>query len=274
MRFRIASLAGSPDRPNEDFALASRSVAVVVDGLTARTDTGCIHGVAWFAEQLGRSVLRFGLLSPTDSLRSAIIHTAAQHADTCDLADPATPCAAIAIVQAGNADRLHYLVLGDVSVVLAGDSGMRVVSDQRINGTAQAQRAEADRFPPGSEAKTAALIRMKRVEIAARNTPDGYWIAGTDPAAAEHAVTGDLSLSDLTRVALLSDGATRAVDPFRLLDWTGVLDLMGRGGPSELIARVRAAEQSTDSMARWARNKVSDDATAIYCDNLHERECA
>ena len=111
MRVRIAGVPGSPDRPNEDHALANQSMAVVADGLTARTDTGCIHSVSWFAEQLCRSVLRSGHLPPADSLRSAITHTASLHADTCDLADPATPCAAVAIVRLTNDGRLHYLVL-------------------------------------------------------------------------------------------------------------------------------------------------------------------
>ncbi len=273
MRVRIAGVPGSPGRPNEDHALANQSMAVVVDGLTARTDTGCIHSVAWFAEQLCRSVLRFGRLLPADSLRSAITHTASLHVDTCDLSDPATPCAAVAIVQLTEDGRLHHLVLGDVTVVLASDSVRRVVSDQRISRTAIAQRAEADSLPYGSDAKTAALTRMKRVEIESRNSPGGYWIAGTDPAAADHAIVGEMPPSEITRAALLTDGAARAVDLFRLIDWASALDLMGRGGPRELIARVRAVEQSDTGATRWPRNKVSDDATAIYCDNLHEFEC-
>jgi hypothetical protein len=114
---------------------------------------------------------------------------------------------------------------------------------------------------------------MKRVEIESRNSPGGYWIAGTDPEAADHAIVGEMPLSDLTRFALLSDGAARAVDLFHLIDWASALDLMGRGGPRELIARVRAVEQCDTGATRWPRNKISDDATAIYCDNIHECEC-
>lgn len=45
MRVQIASEPGSASTPNEDHAAAGHSLAVVVDGLTARTESGCIHGV-------------------------------------------------------------------------------------------------------------------------------------------------------------------------------------------------------------------------------------
>ena len=274
MRVQIATLPGSAEKPNEDFACANPTTAVVVDGLTARTDTGCNHGTAWFAEHLAQGVLRFGRSNPAEALRSAIASTASLHADTCDLSDPATPCAAVAIVQIGDDGRLRHLVLGDVSIALAGHDGTRVVSDGRVDGTARAQRAEATRLPHGSDAKSDALTRMKRVEIEARNRPGGYWVAGADATAVDHAVTGEVPMTDVHRVALLSDGAARAVDLFRLTDWPGVIELLSESGPQALVARVRAAERSDEVATRWPRNKISDDATALYCDDLHERKCA
>jgi hypothetical protein len=266
VRVQIASEPGSPDRPNEDYAAADRNVVVIVDGLTARTDTGCIHGVSWFAKKLANAVLNFGHLRPVEALKSAIQHTATMHSDTCDLTNPATPCAAVAIVQVEGA-HVHYLVLGDVTVVIAnGDE--RVISDQRINSTALDHRAEADRLPTGSEAKSAALVRMKQAEIAARNSPGGYWIAGADPVSAEHALTGDIAWSQSGRIALLTDGAARAVDLFAIFDWPEVLEILSDSGPRDLIARVRDVEHADATASRWPRNKISDDATAVYCDQL------
>ena len=273
MRVRIATRPGVAGGPNEDHGCADRHTAVVVDGLTARTATGCTHGTAWFAEQLAGNVLRFGGADPADALRAAIVRTASLHSGTCDLSEPATPCAAVAVVRVGRDGRLRYLVLGDVSVVFGGVGGTHVVSDRRIDQVARAQRVEADGLPHGSDAKRAALTRMKQAEIGARNRPGGYWIAGADPAAVDHAVTGEVSLSGLSSVALLTDGAARAVEPFHLTDWAGVLELLAGSGPLELIARVRAAERADVDVVRWPRNKVSDDATAAYCDDLHEHEC-
>ncbi|HYH32344.1 MAG TPA: hypothetical protein VD903_18395 [Pseudonocardia sp.] len=280
MHVRIATLPGRADRPNEDHAAACGGTAVVVDGVTARTETHCVHGVAWFAEHLARGVLDARHRAPRDALRAAIVATAARHAATCDLAAPATPCAAVGIVQVGDG-RLRYLVLGDVTVVLGGKSGERVVCDGRVEDTARAQRDAAARLPLGSPARDAALREMKLVEIAARNRAGGYWIAGADPAAADEALVGEVALPDVTRVALLSDGAARAVDPFGLTDWRGVLHLLAHDGPRELLDRVRAAERADPDATRRPRTKVSDDATAVFWDDLagagddlRERECA
>lgn len=274
MRVRIATSPGRADRPNEDHAVASGDTAVVVDGVTARTETHCVHGVAWFAEHLARGVLEAHRRTPRDALRSAIVTTAARHDGTCDLAASATPCAAVGIVQVGDDGRLRYLVLGDVTVVLGGEGGERVVCDGRVADTARALRDAAVRLPVAAPERDAALREMKRAEIAARNRPGGYWIAGADPEAADQAVVGEVALADVTRVALLSDGAARAVDPFGLTDWAGVLDLLDRDGPDELLARVRAAERADGEAIRHPRTKVSDDATALFCDDLRERECA
>lgn len=267
MRVRIATRPGVADHPNEDHAAAGDDTAVVVDGLTARTPTQCVHGVAWFAGQLATAVLRAGLPEPREALRTAIAETAARHASTCDLDAPATPCAAVGVVRVGEG-RLRYLVLGDVSIVLGGDGGEQVVCDRRVEAAARAQRAAAGRLPPGSPERAAALREMKRAEIALRNRPGGYWVAGADPAVAEHALVGEVPLAGLTRVALLTDGAARAVDPFGLTDWRGLLDVLAGPGPEELIARVRAAEQADAGATRWPRTKVSDDATAVLCDDL------
>jgi hypothetical protein len=272
VRVQIATLPGAADKANEDFACADRTTAVVVDGVTERTGTGCVHGTAWFAEQLARGVLGTDhVASLSEALRHAIIRTAGLHSDTCDLSDPATPCGAIGIVRVGRDGRLRYLALGDVSIVLANDQVQRVVTDERVERTAQKLRAEAGRLPSGSAARTAALIRMKRAEIAARNQSGGYWVAGADPSAADHAITGEVAVADVHRVALLSDGAARAVEPFRLTGWPGVLDLLATRGPSELLACVRAAERADPDAMRWPRTKTSDDATAVYCDGLGDR---
>jgi hypothetical protein len=270
VRVRIATRPGSAERPNEDHAVADATTAVVVDGLTARTGTGCAHGTAWFAAQLARDVLDAPGAGPRDVLRTGIARTAARHAGTCDLADPATPCAAVALVRITDG-LLRYAVLGDVSVVLAGGGGTRVVSDQRGADVAREERAGAARLPLGSDARAAALVGMKRAEIAQRNRASGYWVAGADPGAADEALTGEVPLDALTRVALLTDGAARAVDTFGLTDWPGLLDLLADAGPDALLDRVRAAERADADATHWPRTKVSDDATAVSChDLLHD----
>lgn len=263
MQVTTATEPGSPSRANEDSTASGPDIFVLLDGATARTGTGCIHGVSWFAGHLAEGIKDHAPLGPAGALAAAISRTADLHRDTCDLSHPGTPSAAVAIVQV-TGSTMRYLVLGDVTVVIDSTDGMQVVSDQRVSQTAAAERAAADAMHASDPEKAAALVRMKHAELAARNVPGGFWVATTDPAAAEHALTGEIPVSEVRRVAVLSDGAARAVE-FGLYDWPDVLDLLRDAGPDALIRQVRGAEASDPDATRWPRNKISDDATAAYC---------
>lgn len=254
---------GNAEKDNEDWVRVSQDLVLVLDGATARTDTGCAHGVAWFVDQLGKAIVeRASQLSLADSVAESIRYVAGLHPE-CDLTHPGTPSAAVGALRIAG-DWAQHFVLGDVSVVLDVDNQVRVITDNRVSLTASSERAEADRYPIGSSAKQSALLRMKRQELAARNRPGGYWIAETNPAAVDHALTGQTRLGQLRRFAVLSDGAARAVATFGLCDWASALELMQAAGATELIRQVRAAEQSDPDGTRWPRNKCSDDATAVF----------
>ena len=55
MRVLLASEPGAAERPNEDFAAAVPGAVVLLDGAgyVPDSDTGCVHGVAWYARTLG-----------------------------------------------------------------------------------------------------------------------------------------------------------------------------------------------------------------------------
>jgi hypothetical protein len=111
-------------------------------------------------------------------------------------------------------------------VIVETVDGIEVFNDDRVETTAQAERAEANRYPFGSAQKQAALLRMKHAELALRNQPGGFWVAAADPTVVTHAITGQFPLNTVRRVAVLTDGATRLVSMFQLLDWRGVLDVL------------------------------------------------
>jgi len=250
---------------NEDWSATTPDLVVVLDGATVRTETGCRHGAAWFARKLGAAILSGAAVRSTplrDVLADAIGEVAQRHPE-CDLTHPGTPSAGVAIVRLDDGV-LRWLVLGDVTVVLdTTTDGIVTVSDQRISASATRQRAEADRYLIGTAEKAAALVAMKHVELAARNTPDGYWIAAADPAAVEHAITGEASIDTVPRFAVLTDGAARFVDMFSLGEWDAVLDTIGKHGPRAFTQRVRRAEESDPLGAVYPRNKTSDDATVV-----------
>jgi hypothetical protein len=265
MRVSAFSDPANGEDDNEDWVSASPGLIVVLDGLTARTDTGCHHGIAWYATNLGSALSTFASNRDTplaSALRSAIQHVANQHSE-CDLTNSATPAAAVAILRTNN-DVLEYLVLGDITIVLDGQDGLQVITDDRVDNTARVEREGADRYPIGSPGKQAALLRMKRAELDARNRPGGYWIAAADPNVVTEALTGKFVLDGLRRAAVLSDGGARIVRLFELLDWSSLLDLLDQAGPGQVVRRIRAAESADPDGRRWPRNKQSDDATIVY----------
>jgi hypothetical protein len=124
LRVTAHSEPGSPDKPNEDAIVISVDTVAVLDGATARTDTGCIHGVAWFVRRLAEALVEHSDLTASDSLASAISETAGQHRGTCDLEHPGAPSAALGIVQARDGV-LRYLLLGDVTLAIERPGGSK-----------------------------------------------------------------------------------------------------------------------------------------------------
>lgn len=265
MYFTGATDAGS-SAENEDWSATTPDLVVVLDGATVRTETGCRHGAAWFARKLGAAILSGAAVrtTPLPDVLADAIHEVAELHPECDLTHPGTPSAGVAIVRL-EGGVLRWLVLGDVTVVLdTTTDGIVTVSDQRISASATPQRAEADRHLIGTAEKAAALVAMKHVELAARNTTDGYWIAAADPTAVEHAITDEIPVDTVPRLAVLTDGAARYVDMFGLGKWDAALDAIGKQGPRAFTQLVRRAEESDPLGAVYPRNKTSDDATVVF----------
>lgn len=251
MSHRYVSCVAGDGAVNEDIAELGSTWAFVLDGATAPPlDNGCRHGVRWYVDRLAEQMvdrLRRGELAPlADLLADSIKAVTAGHAGTCDVTNPSSPTSTVGMVRERDG-QLDYLVLADSPVILDVAGEIRPVLDERI-----------DHLPAYD------LDTVTRV----RNTDGGFWVAGTDPAAAHQAVTGSVPLADVRRVVLATDGATRLVDVFGVLDWPGLVDICtgpAGGGPRELIARTRRIEAEPDVpiLPRARRKKGSDDATVI-----------
>lgn len=254
----------------EDFAAATPHAVVVLDGVSVPVgmDTGCIHGTPWYVQELGvRLLAKVGTETREkaplpDLLAEAIEETSALHAGTCDLSHPGTPAATVAVLR--QFGHLGYLVLSDSAVVVDGFGGVRVFQDSRVDATAVelADVVLATATDDASHAeRRRAMIAQRRQ---ARNVPGGYWIASSNPEAAQHAVTGSIQVGRARRAAVLTDGAMRLHD-FGLTTWEELLDVMDLHGPAELIRQVRNAEDEDPTCIKWPRTKTYDDATAVFC---------
>jgi hypothetical protein len=252
--------AGHPGRPNEDFVGAVPTAVVLVDGagITGAEDL-CRHGTAWYAHRLGTTLLaRLSLDAAggsgsdlTEVLAAAIDEVTDLHRDTCRVEDPSSPCATVAMVRLVD-ERVEHLLLGDSVVVLDALEGPpQVVEDRREPDTARPFLAALRGLEPGTPEHEAVLDEARGVFRSSRNQPGGFWVAKDDgPAAAAEALTGSRELVELRGAVLLSNGASRVVDRFALLEWAQLF----AQDPDELIRLVRAAELEHDVEA--------DDATA------------
>jgi hypothetical protein len=267
MRTLLATSAGHPDRPNEDFVAASPDVVVLVDGAgIPGTESICRHGVAWYAHTLGAALLanltRGVSTDPASALADSIDQVAAQHRHTCDIANPSSPQATVAVIRE-QGDLVDYLVLADAFVALdPAASAPLVVTDLREVAVRNECTAPLQGLSVGTREYDRVRGEVVEALRARRNQPGGYWVAKDDPRAATEAVTGSASRRDLKGAALLSNGASRIVDPYRLVDWPCALALLRASGPDELLRRIRQAE-GTGSLPGF---EEPDDATAAYAD--------
>ncbi|MDZ5441320.1 hypothetical protein U2F26_01055 [Micromonospora sp. 4G57] len=272
MRVRSASAAAPGRLENEDAVFRLGPLVGVLDGATVPEgfDTGCVHGPAWYvrhlAARIGLALAARPAATLMSSLAAAILAVRADHGGDCDLDHPGTPSSTVCLLREGG-DQVDYLVLCDSPLVLDAGGQVSVVSDERLDtAMAELRRTAADL--PGGEVDPVTRFRQAvMVQRERMNRTHGYWAAAADPDAAYHAVTGTLPLRGpgaLRRAALLSDGASCAVEQFGLFDWAGLLDVTAAEGPEGLIARVRAAER--DHPDRLRRHKRTDDASVVFCE--------
>ncbi len=238
----------APGGGNEDAVAVGDRFAVVLDGATAEPGfgSGCRHGVRWFARSIAAEL---GRLLGTDGdgaslpvlLGDAAGTVRAAHSGTCDLADPRSPSATVAMLRL-RGDRVEHLVLGDAVLLLRDRGGVvTAVTDDRIR-----------RFYhlPWSQ------MHGKR------NVPGGFWVVGAQPDAAAEALTGSVPVAELECAAVLTDGAARLVERFGWM-WEDLLAVLTRDGPAAVVAATRAAERAEPPAD--PDDKAHDDATAAFC---------
>jgi hypothetical protein len=275
MRVRMASEAAPDHAGNEDRVFTRGNVVGVLDGVSEPPglESGCIHNVSWYVDRLTANLTVAVDDQPDaplpDLLARAIAGTNTAHGGACDLAHPGTPAATICLIRAGDT-HLEYLILCDALLVIDDGQEISVFTDTRIEQAVAGIRRE---YPDGrtlidSPEHAERFAEAVREKQRFTNTEAGYWIAAANPDAAHHALTGTLPLTGaraVHRAALLTDGATRAVDTFDLMDWRELLDLADREGPEALIKRVRDAENADPGGVARPRFKRYDDATAAIC---------
>ncbi len=236
-RFRMqvwtASVAAPDQLENEDHVFQYGQLVGVLDGATVPEgfDTGCVHGPAWYVRQLAARIGLAAAERPAaalmGNLAAAILAVRADHEGRCDLDHPGTPSATVCLLRPSG-DQVDYLVLCDSPLVVDLGDQVRVISDDRLK-TAVTEVRQTAHTPPVTAGGADPATRFQRSVMLQRqqmNQTHGYWVAAANPDAAFHAVTGTLPLigpGRVRRAALLTDGASGAVEEFSLFGWPELL---------------------------------------------------
>ncbi|MBD0689367.1 protein phosphatase 2C domain-containing protein [Streptomyces sp. CBMA123] len=229
------------DGDGDDYALTGNTWAVALDGATANgLPTGCTHTVAWYVRKLAAGLgtrLATTAVPLPEVLRAAIADLAAFHGRTCDMTCPDSPSSTVAAARITE-DEVELMVLCDSPILVLTSAGeVQVVTDTRT------------RHLPGYTPDHLSALR---------NRDPGFWVASTDPAAADRAVTRTLPRDSVAAVAVLTDGASRLADHYGWT-WEELMDALLNLGPREVIRLTREEE----AVRSPERGKPHDDATAI-----------
>ncbi|WP_018255989.1 protein phosphatase 2C domain-containing protein [Salinispora mooreana] len=250
-----AAMEAAPTSTNEDRFAVGDGWALVLDGAGRYPGEsgGCVHPVAWVVERL-TAHLSACLPHPdrplTTIVRSAIKATMADHGPTCDITDPLSPGATGAVARVGK-DQVEWLVLGDAAVVI----------DQGANGCTSIVDDRVDHLPDAPVVEGRVRTYSPAYVATVRNQPNGFWVLGAVPDAADHALVGSLPRRSVDQVLLCSDGVSRLTERYAWT-WREVFDLHATSGPEALIRAVRTAELDDPNPRRW-RGKRHDDATVV-----------
>jgi hypothetical protein len=264
---------------NEDLIATIDGVVMLLDGASvpAGMPACCGRDAAWYVQALATALT--GQLAAdsgvalTQALAEAIDVVSDQHQSDCSGDRDAMGPTATVLLARLEGEGLDWLALGDSTLLLQTDREVTEHTDRRLKAIAPELRQRilkqlSDGGGYDNPAHLKALTELVSIEREARNRPGGYWIAGADPSAAERSLTGIVPIGEspgaVRRVALLSDGAERAVTMFSLYpSWEALLEALITGGPEACIEVVRMVEAADPDGRHYPRTKASDDASAL-----------
>ena len=177
-----------------------------------------------------------------------------------------SPSCAVGLVQS-RGDELEIAVLADILVVVQHRGGLTVVRDERVRVFDDRTGSEvARRIALGEEhaAARAAIRPMLEDQFTNyRNHAGGYWVFADDPRAASELITARVPAADVEAVLICSDGFARLWDLFGNVPSARHLLEACRADLGRLGTDLRALERQPDSLVRFPRTSIHDDATAV-----------
>lgn len=255
-----ATLAGGDK--NQDRYAYGDGWAFVLDGASSFTKTQPEHDGGWYADHL-KQALSAGLMDHSKRATPEIVEDAIRTVAETHGGDVAScPTSTIALARWNNETVEAYL-LGDSTAALVSLRNEEVLSDARLAEIARPLREEyRSRLRKGQgfdEHHQGLLRQLQARQATVRNRPNGYWIAGAEPEAANNAITCIRRIPPVHTLVLASDGAASGIRYGVLPTWAA----FASRDPDETLQIVHDTEERDAQASTWPRSKPHDDKTAI-----------
>lgn len=260
MQVHTAQLAGGDN--NADRVFVTDNAVIVLDGATAFEPIDVDSGT--YAETLGARIANLLDESPDVGLLQAVAEAIRYTAATLRLHGDASPSSTVSILRARRG-AVDLYALGDSPIYYGIGRATHRFADDRLAALPLAERTqyiEALRSGAGyGDEHRATLSRLQQAQRVQRNKARGYWIAETDPVAADHALTAEVPIGRITWAVLATDGAADSIEHHATLEWPDVAQL-DSAPLTRLLHRLHMWENTDDPDGRLRpRAKRHDDKT-------------
>ncbi|MGW4942948.1 protein phosphatase 2C domain-containing protein [Actinoplanes sp. NPDC004185] len=251
-------------RPNQDRIRTTKNAAILLDGASAvrpqRFDGG------WYANHLADELCHKLEADPDAELRTVLRDAIAKVASELGH-DDGSPSSTVAMVR-WSGETVDLLILGDsVAVIYYKTGSIEVLQDTRLDQVGvDLRRSYADALRKGqgfTESHRERLKELQAEQLRLRNRPDGFWIAATEPGAADEAWTCQLPTRAVEAVLLASDGFADGVLTYGVLDWAGARQMVVERGAEAALGVVQGAESQDSDGRQWPRGKAHDDKSLV-----------
>jgi hypothetical protein len=268
VKVQTATLAGGSS--NADRVFVTKNAVIVLDGATAFAPVDVDAGD--YAATLGAHIANQLEAKPTADLSSVVAQAiTATVQDLRLISARSAPSSTVSILRCR--DRFADLyVLGDSPIHYGTGQTQQVLADNRIadlhlpgRDRYRARLAAGEGYTDRHRAILTGLQDSQRMY---RNRPGGYWIAETDPVAAQHAHVIAVPTRRISWAVIATDGASDIIDHRRRPDWR-VVSQFNSENLFELLRELECWETNVDpDGCDLPRAKRHDDKTLAACPEL------
>lgn len=268
------SLAGNPEKPNDDALAHIERAAVVMDGATGLGDQ-LMPGksdAAWLAAFGARRLMAYARegAGPREAVTAALFDAQTSFealrkrppADTWE-----TPFSSMMFV-AEDGSGIEALWFGDCAALVKQiGKPVEIIGDALDKRQKEARRvarlAEKHGLSPAAGINRPEYMEALRKARNHVNTVEGSWAFGPDVRAADHVSGASIDVSADTVLLLCSDGFLALASDYNAYDGDALVAAAQSKGLKVLCEELRHIERADAEGRKFPRFKTSDDATAL-----------